>query len=54
MEIDLAEELSLYSFRERIKIYRVARLLRKLNKLDKKTLSREEELEESLKELEED
>lgn len=53
MKHNLAVELSEYKFRERLKIYRAARLLRKFDKLTKEKLSKEEELEEGLAELEE-
>lgn len=48
----LAVELSGYNLRERLKIYRAARLLRKFDKLTAEKGNALEELEETVKELE--
>lgn len=48
----LAVELSGYKFRERIKIYKAARLLRKFDKLTSEKVDTLEELNETLEELE--
>lgn len=53
MKNSLARELSSYNFRERMKIYRAARLLRKFDRLTKEKLSKEEELEDAVAEFEE-
>lgn len=53
MKHNLAVELSEYKFRERLKIYRAARLLRKFDKLTDEDLSKEEELANAVAELEE-
>lgn len=49
---DLAAGLSSRSFMERMKIIRAARLLRRYAKLVEEKLSKEEELEKELEELE--
>lgn len=50
---ELAEELSTYTLRERLGVYRAAKLLAKYNKLTKEQLTREEELAMDLAEFEE-
>ena len=50
----LAVELSGYKLRERLKIYRAARLLRKFDKLTAEKGNTLEELEEAVEELEEE
>lgn len=53
MKDNLARALAEYKFRERLKIYRAARLLRKFGRLTKEDLSKEEELAGAIAELEE-
>lgn len=52
MKSDLALNLSTYNFRERWKINRAARMLRKFAKLTGDKLTKEEELADAIEELE--
>ena len=50
---DLAIELASYSFKDRMKVYRAAKLLSKYDKLTKEKLTKEEELAKELADFEE-
>lgn len=51
---DIANTLAGYSLSKRIRVLRAARCLRKYNKLTNRKLTREEELEKEIEELEEE